>query len=97
MSTRDFTLLICAEVLPTTLLLVCFWAWSRRQKRTGLPKTVTGGKQAAHMPVDFLKPEPRKLSELAPGATACVDFFAIAVDPSGKTYIDLDSSLRRAA
>jgi hypothetical protein len=43
------------------------------------------------MPVDFLKPERRKLSELAPGATACVDFFAIAVDLSGKTYIDLDS------
>jgi hypothetical protein len=66
MSTRDFALLICSEVFPTTLLLVCFWAWSRRR-------------------------EPRKLSELAPVSTACVDFFAIAVDPSGKTYIDLDS------
>jgi hypothetical protein len=43
------------------------------------------------MPVDFLKPERRKLSELAPGATGSVDFSAIAVDLSGKTYIDLDS------
>jgi hypothetical protein len=79
------------EVLLCSLLLMGFGAWMRRQKRTGLAKLVKGDKQAVHMPVDFLKPEPRKLSELAPGATACVDFPAIAVDLSGKTYIDLDS------
>lgn len=93
MSNRDFTLLICAEVLPTSLLLFGLWAWSRRQRRTGVAKGVTGGKQAAHMPVEFLKPERRKLSELAPGATACIDFSDVAVDLSGKTYIDIDSKL----
>jgi hypothetical protein len=51
MSDREFTFLICAEVLPTSLLLLGFWAWSRWQRREGLAKGVTRGKQAAHMPV----------------------------------------------
>lgn len=91
MSIRELTLLIGAELLPSSLLLIGFWAWSRRQVRTGLPRGITCGKQAAHMPVDFLKPERRKLSELSPGATAYIDLSGVAVDLSGSTYVELDS------
>jgi hypothetical protein len=91
MTTRDLTLLICAEVLPSSLLLVGFWAWLRWRERASLVRRAAGGKQAAHMPVDFLKPERRRLRELAPGATACINFTDVSVDLSGKTYVELDA------
>jgi len=90
MINQDFTVLISAA-LPTTLFLVGYWAWSRQRRRTGLAKEGTSAKRAAHMPVDFLKPEQQKLSGLAPGATTSIDFSDIAVDLSGKTYVNLDS------
>jgi hypothetical protein len=93
MAKRDLTLLICAEVLPSILLLVGFWAWLRRRERAGLARRSASGKPAAHMPVDFLKPERRKLRELAPGATACIDFTDVSVDLSGNTYVGLDAKV----
>jgi hypothetical protein len=91
MTTRALTLLICVEVVPSSLLLLGFWAWLRWRERSGLAKRTASGQQAAHMPVDFLKPERRKLSELAPGATAFIDFTDVSVDLSGKTYVELDA------
>ena len=91
MTKRDLIVLVCAEVLPSILLLVGFWAWLRRRELAGLVRRFASGKQAAHMPVDFLKPERRKLSELAPGEIACIDFSDVSVDLSGKTYVELNA------
>jgi hypothetical protein len=77
-----------------SLLPVVWWAWLRRKRRAGPAKwRMRDGKQATLMPVDFLKPEPRKLKELEPGATAHIDFTQISVDLAGKTYVRLEATI----
>ena len=54
-------------------------------------------RQPKHMPLDFLKPEPLKLSELPMDQDAQINFTAITVDLDGSTWVNVDEPLREKA
>ena len=46
---------------------------------------------AAHMPLDYLKPEPRKLKEVPLGETVWISFTDVQVDKRGRTFVDANA------
>ncbi len=49
--------------------------------------------QAKHMPLDYLTPEPLKLSDVPAGQDAYLNFTAVTVELDGSTWVDIDASL----
>jgi hypothetical protein len=48
---------------------------------------------AVRMPLDYLKPEPRKLSEVPPGEEAYISRVCVVVDLAGATWVDTGASV----
>jgi hypothetical protein len=61
-----------------------------KQRAASLPSFEGIAKQ---MPLDYLEPEPLKLSEVPADQDAYVSFTAIAVDLNGSTWVDTEVSL----
>lgn len=86
--------LVLAEVLIVASALVFFYFVVRRSirgKRSPARRQFSG--IATSMPLDFLRPENRKLREIPAEEAVWIDFTSISVDPNGKTYVYLDAKV----
>ncbi len=57
------------------------------------PMAAANWKSPVHMPMDYLKPEPRKLLELGGSDNVYVSFTSISVDLQGTAWVDTDTQI----
>jgi hypothetical protein len=60
-----------------------------------LPSLATG--PPAQMPLDYLQPEPLKLSEVPAGEDVYINFAEVTVDLDGATWVDVEAKVQESA
>ncbi len=93
LSGNDITAILVWQTIIYVGVALGYGWFLRRGRPSPLVRESVDHSKAVHMPLDYLRPERRKLWELPIGEIAHIDSSDVAVDLRGASFIDQDARI----